>query len=135
MVISKIMKFLNKKKKKAVKKAVRKPVSKKKTKTKKPAKIITKTVKSVKKLGMPKEILVAEAIHYFSHIKVAILRMKKPLALNDKIHIKGHTTDFTQNIQSMQMNHQPVDLVKKGQEIGILVKGKVRHKDKVYKVS
>jgi putative protease len=48
--------------------------------------------------------------------------------------VKGHTTDFTQTIASMQINHQQVNEVKKGQEIGIQVKGKVRHKDKVYKV-
>jgi translation initiation factor IF-2 len=60
--------------------------------------------------------------------------MKSTLSLNDKIHVKGHTTDFTQNVTSMQINHQQVNTVKKGQEIGIQVKGKVRHKDKVYKV-
>ncbi|MDD5618104.1 MAG: hypothetical protein PHG69_03330, partial [Candidatus Omnitrophica bacterium] len=104
-------------KKKSVKKSVRKTASKKKTKVKKISKKraskVSKASRPVKKIKTANEELVAEAIHYFSHIKVAILRMKKPLALNDKIHIKGHTTDFTQNIQSMQMNHQPVDLVKK----------------------
>lgn len=133
MVLNKLMKLL--KKKKVIKKNIRKSVPKKKAKANKITK--KKAVKISKRIRKPqaqKEKLIAEAIHYFSKIKVAILKMKGELALNDKIHVKGHTTDFTQNITSMQINHQSVNAVHKGQEIGILVKGKVRHKDKVYKV-
>jgi putative protease len=131
MVFKKLMKLL--KKKKIAKRPAKKTTSKKKIKTKKAAKKIIKSTNAISKPSTPQEILVGEAIHYFSKIKVAIFKMKKPLALNDKIHVKGYTTDFTQNVTSMQINHQPVNIVKRGQEIGLLVKAKVRHKDKVYK--
>lgn len=131
MVFKRLMKLL--KKKKAVRKTVKKNSPKKKIKARRPAKKVIK-VKSVKKLKAPKETLVGEAIHYFSKIKVAIFKMKGPLATNERVHIKGYTTDFTQNAASMQIDHKPVDIVKKGQEIGMLVKGKVRHKDKIYRV-
>ena len=133
MVFNKLMKML--KRKKTAKNKLREAATKKKIKAKKPAKRIVKSVKTAKGPKAAKETIVGEAIHYFSKIKVVILKMKGMLSLNDKIHIKGHTTDFSQNVTSLQINHQSVNTVKKGQEIGLLVKGKVRHKDKVYKVA
>jgi len=131
MVFKRLMKLL--KKKKTVKKTVKKNSPKKRIKVRKPVKKAIKA-KSVKKAKAPKETLIGEAIHYFSKIKVAIFRMKGSLAINERVHVKGYTTDFTQNAASMQIDHKPVDMVKKGQEIGMLVKGKVRHKDKLYRV-
>ena len=135
MVIKKLIKFLKKKKNK--KKIKSKPKQRKKTKIKISKRIIIKK-KSVKKFQkktlVKKEKLIANSIHYFSNIKVAILKMKGALKINDKVHIKGHTTDFTQRAISMQINHRPVKVVKKGEVIGLLVKDKVRHKDKVYKI-
>ena len=86
------------------------------------------------KTRVKKEALVADAVHYFSKIGVAVLKLKGTLKINDKIHVKGFTTDFKQSVTSMQINHQPVKEANKGKEIGIKVKGKVRHADKVYKI-
>lgn len=134
MVLKGIINFL--KKKKGKKNITRKSNSKKKDKKlKKPKKVKTKKTRvAVKIKPTKKEKLVAKVTHYFSKIKVAILKMKDSLEIGDKIHFKGYTTDFTQGVTSLQIDHKPVTTVKKGQEIGLLVKGKVRHKDKVYKI-
>jgi putative protease len=55
--------------------------------------------------------------------------------LGDTIHFIGHTTDFEQKIASMQIEHQAVDSAKTGDGLGIKVKDRVRHGDKVYKVT
>lgn len=88
--------------------------------------------KSVEELGEP----IGEVTHYFSHVKASVIKLKKDtLSIGDTIYIKGHTTDFEQKIKSMQVNHAPIDKASPGQEIGLKVKSKVRHGDKVYKIS
>ncbi|GAI15070.1 unnamed protein product, partial [marine sediment metagenome] len=54
--------------------------------------------------------------------------------VGDTIHIKGHTTDFEQEIESMQIENEPVKEAKSGDSIGIKVKERVRPHDLVYKV-
>ncbi|RKY31589.1 MAG: translation elongation factor-like protein [Candidatus Omnitrophota bacterium] len=72
--------------------------------------------------------------HYFPQVRAAVVKMKAPLAIGDSIKIKGHTTDFTQNVSSMQIDRVPISVAKKGQEIGLLVESRVRGNDVVYKV-
>ena len=69
---------------------------------------------------------------FFAKINVAAIKMTGNLEVGNKIHIKGHTTDFTQKVDSMQVHNQPVEKAKKGDEIGIKVKDRVRRNDKVY---
>ncbi len=74
--------------------------------------------------------------HYFGHIGVAAIEVTKgELNVGDKVHIKGHTSDFDQMIDSMEVEHNKVEKAKRGQTIGIKVKEKVREHDKVYKVT
>ena len=56
------------------------------------------------------------------------------LRVGDKILIKGHTTNFEQIIDSMQIEHKSVDKAEKGQSVGIKVKDRVRPNDVVYKI-
>ncbi|MBM3246199.1 MAG: translation elongation factor-like protein [Candidatus Omnitrophica bacterium] len=72
--------------------------------------------------------------HYFSQVRAAVIKLKAPLATGDTIKIKGHTTDFTQSISSMQIDRAPITEAKKGQEIGVLVDSRVRQHDVVYKL-
>lgn len=134
MVLKGIIGFL--KKKKVRKNSSRIGSSKKKNKKlTEPKKVKSKKTKEpINGKGLKKEKLIAYATHYFSKIRVAVLKMKDTLEINNKIRIKGFTTDFIQTVSSMQIDHKPVKIAKKGQEVGLLVKGKVRHKDKVYKV-
>jgi len=71
---------------------------------------------------------------YFSHVEVAAVKLSGKLKVGDKIHVKGHTTDFEQEVDSMQINREEVKEAKKGDEIGIKVKEKVRPNDSVYLV-
>jgi putative protease len=57
------------------------------------------------------------------------------LKIGDKLHFKGHTTDFEENITSMQVDKEPVEEAKPGDLIGIKVKERVRENDIVYKVT
>ena len=73
--------------------------------------------------------------HYFSKIGVAIIELTQgELNTGDTIHIKGATTDFTQKVDSMQMEHEEIDQARKGDSVGLKVADHVRKHDKVYKV-
>jgi putative protease len=131
MVFKKLIKFLKKNKKtKPNKNTPKKKLTKKRISVK--SSPMKKTGVVLKSSVIKKEKLIAVAIHYFSKLKVAIIKLKGTLKVNDTIHIKGFTSDFKQTVASMQIDHEPVKVAKKGQEIGIKVKGKVRHRDKVY---
>lgn len=77
---------------------------------------------------------VGRVTHYFSKISVAAVELTDTLAVGDTIHIQGHTTDFTQTVESIQIEHESVEQAEAGQAIGIKVKDRVREHDKVYKV-
>jgi len=73
--------------------------------------------------------------HYFSKIGVAVILVEKgTVNKGDTIHIKGATSDFDQEVDSMQVNHKEVEEAKAGESIGLKVKSPVRENDNVYKV-
>jgi putative protease len=72
--------------------------------------------------------------HYFAKISVGIIRLTEELKVGDTIHVKGAHDDFSQAIDSMQIEHQSVKEGKRGDEVGIKVVGRVHENDKVFKV-
>ena len=78
--------------------------------------------------------LVGAITHYFPKVRAAVIKLKAPLSVGDTIRIKGHTSDFTESVNSIQIDRVPIDSAKKGQEIGLLVNSRVRQHDLVYKV-
>jgi hypothetical protein len=73
--------------------------------------------------------------HYFSHLSVATLRLDSgTLRVGDVIHIRGHTTDFGQRVESLEVNHAPVTEVGPNEDFGLKVVGHAREHDVVYKV-
>jgi len=79
---------------------------------------------------------VGEVFTYFSKIGVAGIKITdNAIEVGDTIRIKGHSTDFVQKIESMQIDKNPVKKAAKGQSVGIKVMDKVRPSDIVYKVS
>ena len=77
---------------------------------------------------------IGRVTHYFGKIGVAAIELTDgSLALGDTIHVKGHTTDFYQKIESMQMEHAPVPSAKIGESFGLEVESQVRQHDLVYK--
>ncbi len=71
--------------------------------------------------------------NYFDHVKVAAIKLTAPLKVGDTVQITGGEVDFEQPIKSMQIQREKVDKAKKGDEIGIKVKKKVRKGYKVFK--
>jgi putative protease len=78
---------------------------------------------------------VGTVTHYFGHIQVAAITLEKELKVGDTIHIKGHTSDFTQNVDSMQLEHEAIEAGQPGQEIAIKVVEHARQHDEVFKVT
>ncbi|HEC81958.1 MAG TPA: hypothetical protein ENI42_06005 [Thermoplasmatales archaeon] len=73
--------------------------------------------------------------HFFNKVSVAAIKMTDgELRVGDTIHIVGATTDFTQKVERIEINRQPIEVAKPGDEIGIKVKERVRENDTVYKV-
>lgn len=83
-----------------------------------------KTVREDKPVGV--------VTHYYGGLEVAIVKFNQPVKVGQKITILGATTDFCQEIKSMQYDHKDIDSAKAGQEVGIKAKDKVREGDNVY---
>ena len=74
--------------------------------------------------------------HYYSHLSVMAMKLEPgtTLRVGDVIHIRGHTTDFTQKVESLEVNHAPVTEVEPNDDFGLKVVEHAREHDIVYKV-
>jgi len=89
--------------------------------------------KAVFKKSLKKK--VGKITHYFSDIKVAVIKLSAPLKVGDNIRVTGgENTDFSQEIKSMQLTHEKIKLGKKGNSIGVKIDEKVREGYNVYKI-
>lgn len=78
---------------------------------------------------------IGKITHYFSNIKVAVIKLSSPLKVGQEIRITGgQETDFEQKVGSMQIDHKEVKSAKKGASVGMKVKEKVREGYYVYKI-
>lgn len=81
------------------------------------------------------ETAVGTVTHYYSHLNVAVVQINKgELKTGNTIHIKGHSTDFMQAVESMEYEHRHIDQASAGQSVGIKVKDHAREHDIVYLV-
>ena len=81
------------------------------------------------------EVELGKVSHYFGKIGVAGIEITQDtLAVGDTIHIKGHTSDFTQKVDSMQIDGRPVEEATAGESVGIEVSEHAREHDTVYKL-
>jgi translation elongation factor EF-1alpha len=118
-------------KKKKTKPAAKAKPKKKVAVKKAPAKKVKKTTPKAKKV---KEKLLGKVDHYFDKINVAAMKLEDSLKVGDTIRIVGGSVAFTQQVASMQIEHESVNAAKKGDEVGFKVKQKVREGYRVYKV-
>ncbi|HUS83173.1 MAG TPA: translation elongation factor-like protein [Dehalococcoidia bacterium] len=72
---------------------------------------------------------------FFAHISVAGVELSDTMHVGDTIHVKGHTTDLEQTVDSMQIEHEEVQEATAGQAVGIKMKDRVRRGDHVFKVT
>lgn len=80
------------------------------------------------------EKLIGKITHYYGHLSVGIIELSDVLKVGDTIHIKGHTSDFTQQVSTMQIEHADAKEAKAGDFVGIKVDQKAHEHDSVYKV-
>ena len=71
-------------------------------------------------------------VHFFDRISVGIIKLNGKLKVGDKVRIQGGTTSLEQEISEIQLEHESIPEGKKGQEVGVKVKEKVREGDGVY---
>lgn len=93
--------------------------------------------KILKALGLSKKTVrtdkpIGEVTHYYSGLEVAIVRFNQDMPVGKNITFQGATTDFSQNLDSIQLEHKAIMMAPKGKEVGIKVKDKVREGDKVF---
>jgi len=87
----------------------------------------------MKSLGEENVVEVGRITHFFSKISVVVVELTAPLAVGDRILIKGPSTDFEQLVESMQIEHKNIQRAEAGQSIGLKVIQPAREKDVVYK--
>ena len=81
------------------------------------------------------EQLIGKVTHFFNKVNVAaIVITDGELHVGDMIHVVGHTSNFTQKIDSMQVNRMPIQVAKPGDDIGVQVIEHAHEHDKVYRV-
>ncbi len=80
---------------------------------------------------------IGEVIHFFSRANVAVVKLEDILVLGDEIKIKRGNSEFTQNVDSVQIDHKNVDSAKRGEEVAVKIvdSKKTKEGDKVYKIA
>jgi putative protease len=78
---------------------------------------------------------VGTVTHYYSKLEVAGIELSGELKLGDTVHILGHTSDFTQTVNSIQIEHETVESAKAGDPIAIKVDERARVHDQVLLVT
>jgi hypothetical protein len=85
---------------------------------------------------VPVEQRIGVVTHYYGHLSVVAMQLEPgaTLRVGDIIHIRGHTTDFTQEVESLEVNHAPVAEVAPNDDFGLKVVEHAREHDVVFKV-
>jgi len=78
---------------------------------------------------------VGEVIHFFDRISVAVIQLSSALHKGDKVHFLGHGSDFTQEISSMQIEHETIESADKGQEVAVKVTKPVKPHTSVFLIT
>jgi putative protease len=71
--------------------------------------------------------------HWYAHLSVAAIRLTAPLAVGDRIHIRGHTTDLVETVGSMEVDHRRVERAGPGDDVALAVEGHVREHDLIFR--
>ena len=79
------------------------------------------------------DVLIGKVTHYYSHLSVAVIELSAEIRLGDQICFLGHTTDFTQPVESLEVEHHRIEAAGAGQEVALKVWEPVRAGDLVYK--
>jgi putative protease len=78
---------------------------------------------------------VGQVTHYFNRARVVVLELSGELSVGDSVHILGHTTDFTQQVESLEVEHKKIESAGPGDDVALKVIDRARQGDTVYKVT
>lgn len=81
---------------------------------------------------MPKDKPIGEVTHWYDKISVAVIKLNKSLKVGDEIKIKHGDVEFDETVSSMQLDHQPVDKGKKGDEVAVKLSKPAKDGSEVY---
>lgn len=82
------------------------------------------------------EQLIGTVTHFFKGPSVAVVSVTAgEVTVGDEVRFKGHTSDFTERITSMEVDHKKVEKAKKGDEVAIQVIARARPHDQVFKLT
>lgn len=83
---------------------------------------------------MEEEVIeIGKVINYYSKLKVAQVELSLPLSVGDRILIKGPSTDFEQNVESIEIDRKSIQRAEGGSSIGLKLVHLARQKDAVFK--
>lgn len=75
---------------------------------------------------------IGEVTHFYGGLGVAIVKFSQEVSDGANVTFQGATTDFSQSLESMELDRKPIMKAPKGKEVGIKVRKKVRDGDRVY---
>lgn len=78
---------------------------------------------------------IGEVTHFYDRIGVAVIILTGAIRLGDQVHFLGRSTDFEQEVRSLQIEHQPISDAGSGQEIALKVERRVHPHDKVFRIT
>jgi hypothetical protein len=81
------------------------------------------------------DVQVGKVTHYYNRISVAVLQLNREIKVGDNLLFLGHSTEFTQILDSMEINHRKVFAASAGEEVAVKVIMPVREGDEVYRVT
>ncbi len=82
------------------------------------------------------ETRIGTVTHYYNHLHVAGVAITDgELHKGDTVHIRGHTSDFEQKVESMEIHHEVVEIAIPGDQLGLMVIEHAREHDTVYKLT
>ena len=80
--------------------------------------------------------LIGAVTHYYPHVDAGVILLQAgELRVGDTIHVRGHTTDYYQRVDRIEVEHQAVPVARPGESVGVHVTQRVREGDAVWKVS
>jgi len=78
---------------------------------------------------------IGDVTHFYDRIGVAVIILTGEIRLGDQVHFLGRSTDFEQEVKSIQIEHQPISAAGSGQEIALKVERRVHPHDKVFTIT
>jgi len=78
---------------------------------------------------------IGDVTHFYDRIGVAVIILTGEIRLGDQVHFLGRSTDFEQEVKSIQIEHQPISEAGPGQEIALKVERRVHPHDKVFTIT